>query len=87
MEVTKSSNVNVPEIIPLTKFQRYAKNDLFVNIVSRIDSVKPAICLKEGADNEEVVAPTHDISNQNVCYLAALQHLGITKIILKNKRI
>ena len=30
-EVTKSSSVSVPEIIPLTKLQRYAKNDLFTS--------------------------------------------------------
>ena len=32
--------------------------------------------LKKISDNEEVVTNTYDISNKNVCYLAALQHLG-----------
>ena len=63
----------------MTKLQRYANNDLFVNVVYGIKSVKPAIQLKEGADNKEVVAPTYDISNKNVRYLSALQHLGITQ--------
>ena len=70
--------MSVPEIITLTKIQRYANNDIFVNVVSRIKSVKPTIWMKEVSDNEEVVAPTDDISNKNVCYLAALKHLGIT---------
>ena len=78
MGLIKSSNVSVPEIIPLTKLQRYANNDIFVNVVSRIKSVKPTIWMKEVSDNEEVVAPTDDISNKNVSYLAALKHLGIT---------
>ena len=43
MEVTKSSNVSVPEIIPLTKLLKYANNDIFVNVVSRIKSVKSAL--------------------------------------------
>ena len=30
VEITKSSNVSVPEIIPLTKLQKYEKYDLFV---------------------------------------------------------
>ena len=46
VEVTKSSNVSVPEIIPQTKLQRYANNDLFVNVVSSINSVKSAIWIK-----------------------------------------
>ena len=47
-EVKKSSNVSIPEIILLTKLQGYANNDLFVNVVSLIKSVKPAIWMKEG---------------------------------------
>ena len=50
MEVKKSSNVSVPEIIPLTKLQKYANNDLFSNFVSRIKSAKTALWLKEGGD-------------------------------------
>ena len=50
VEVTKPSNVSVPEIIPLTKLQRYANNDLFVNAVSRSKSFDPSIWMKEGAD-------------------------------------
>ena len=79
MELTNVSSMSVPEIISLNKLQSYANNDLFVNIYSVIKSVKPAILLKEGADNEGVVPPTNDISNKNVCYLSALQHLGITQ--------
>ena len=48
MEVTKSSNVSVTEIIPLTKLQKYANNYLFVNLVSIIKSVKSELCMKEG---------------------------------------
>ena len=36
VEVTNLSNVSVPEIIKLTKLQRYSNNDLFVKFVSRI---------------------------------------------------
>ena len=79
MEVTKSSNVSVPEIIPLTKLQKYANNDLFVNVVSRIKSVKSALWLKEGLYEEPSLAPTYDISNKTAYYLAALQNLGITQ--------
>ena len=78
-EVTKSSNVSVPEIIQLTKLQMYANNDIFVTVVSRINSVNTANYLKEGADNEELLYPTDDISKKNVCYLSAPQHLGITQ--------
>ena len=56
---------------------KVCKNDLFVNVVSRIKSVKPVIWMKEGSDNEEVAAPTYYISNKNACYLASLQTLGI----------
>ena len=52
MEVTKSSNVSVPEIIPLTNFQKYANNAIFVNVVSRIKSFKLALWLKEGGYEE-----------------------------------
>ena len=62
MEVTKSSNVSVPEIIPLTKIQKYANNDLFVNFVSIIKSVKSSPWLKEGGYEEPSVAPTYDNS-------------------------
>ena len=78
MEVTKSSNVSVPEITPLTKLQKYANNDLFVNVVSRNKSVKSALWLKEGGYEQPSVAHTDNISNKTVCYLAALQNLEIT---------
>ena len=77
--VTKSSNVSVPNNISLNKLQRYANNYLFKNYVSRNKSVKIAIWPRKEADNEELVAPTYDIFNKNVCYLTALQHLGITQ--------
>ena len=35
--------------------------------------------LEEISDNEEIKAPTDDIYNKNVCYLAAMKHLGITQ--------
>ena len=47
-EVT--SNVSVPEIIPLTKIQKYANNNLFVNAVSIIKSFKSELCLNEVGD-------------------------------------
>ena len=52
MEVTKPSNVNIPEIIALTKPkpQKYPNNDLFLNVVSRINSGSSELCLKEGGD-------------------------------------
>ena len=50
MEVTNLSNVSVPEIIPLAKLQKYANNDIFVNVVSRIKSVKSALWVKEEGD-------------------------------------
>ena len=37
VEVTRSSNGSVPEIIQLIKLQKYANNYLFVNFVSRIN--------------------------------------------------
>ena len=43
MEVTKSSNVSVPEIIQLTKLQRYTNSDVFVNVFFIIQSVNPEI--------------------------------------------
>ena len=49
MEVTKSSNVNVLEVIPLAKLQKYANNDLFLNVVTIIKSFNSALWMKEGA--------------------------------------
>ena len=74
--------MSVPEIIPLTKLQKYSKNDLFVNVVSRINSVKSELWLKEGGDEEPSLDPTYDISNKTACYLAALQNIRIKKTIL-----
>ena len=65
--------------IPLTKIQRYAKNDLFENIVSWDKSVKSELCLKERKYKEPLVASTYEISNKNACYLVALQNIGIMK--------
>ena len=61
MEVTKSSNVSVPEIIPLNKLQRYANNDIFVSFVSVIKSVKSTLWLKEGGYEEPSVALKYDM--------------------------
>ena len=58
---------------------KYANNDLFVNVVSRIKSVKSALWLKEGGEEESSVAPADDISKKTVCYLEALQNLWITQ--------
>ena len=71
--------MSVPEIIPLTKLQKYSKNDLFVNVVSRIKSVKSEIWLNEGVYEEPSVFPIDDTPNKNACYLAALQDIGITQ--------
>ena len=35
--------------------------------------------MDEGGHEEPAVAPTYDISTKNVCYLAALQNIGITQ--------
>ena len=82
-EVTKSSNVSVPQNIPLTKLQKYANNDLFVNVLSRIKSVNSTLWLKEGGDKEPPVAPADDISNKTACYSASLRRLELNKKILK----
>ena len=68
-----------PEIIPLTKLQKYAKKYLFVHVVTRIKSLKSTLWLKEGGYEEPPVAPTNDISNKTACYLASLQNLGMTQ--------
>ena len=50
VDVTNSSNKSVTEIIPLTRLQKYANNDLFVNVVSIIKPVKSELWLKKGVD-------------------------------------
>ena len=57
--------MSVPEIIPLTKLQKYADNDIFVNVVSIIKSVKSELWLKEGGDEEPAVVTIDYISNKN----------------------
>ena len=79
MEVTKSLNASVPEIIPPTKLQKYANNDLFVNVVYVIKSVDSALWMEEVVEEEPEVSTADDISNEDGCYLAALQNIGITK--------
>ena len=79
LEVTKSSNVSVPEIIPLTKLQKYANNDLFVNFVSRINSFKSELCMKEGGDEEPAVAPIYDISKKSVLFSIITKYWNYTK--------
>ena len=64
VEVTKLSNASVTEIIQLTKLQMCENNGIFVNVVSRIKSVKPEIWMKEGGDEEPVVAPKYYISTK-----------------------
>ena len=74
--------MSVPEIIPLTKLQKYENSYLFVNLVSRINPVNSILCKKEVQNEEPEVAPTYDISNKNACYLSALKRLELHKIIL-----
>ena len=54
----------VPEINPLNKLQKYANNDLFINVVSRIKSVKSELWSNEWGDEEPSVATTDDISKK-----------------------
>ena len=49
------------------------------NFVSIIKSFKSALWLKEGGDEEPPIAPTYDISNKTVCYLAALKNIGMNQ--------
>ena len=74
--------MSASEIIQLNKLQKYANNDIFVNVVYRIKLVKPSLCLKEGVDEEQLVSPTDDTSNKNVCYLAVLKIFKLHKTIL-----
>ena len=53
----------------MARLQKYANNDLFLNVVSRIKSVKSALRLKKGGGWELAESLTDDISNKNVCYL------------------
>ena len=71
--------MSVTNIIPLTQLQKYANNDIFLNVVSIIKSVKSEIWLKEGGDEEPSVDTTYDMSNKTACYLPALKNIGITK--------
>ena len=64
--------MSVPEIIPLTKIQKYANNDIFVKKI-------PELSQSSQNSEELVVSPAYDISNKNACYLAALQNHRITQ--------
>ena len=75
--------MSVLEIIPLTKLQKCANDDLFINVVTIIKSVESALCLKEGGDEEPSAAPTYDIFNETACYLAALKNIGMTQNNIK----
>ena len=79
MVVTKSSNVSVPEIIPLTKLQKYANNYIFVNVVSIIDSVKSALCMKEGGDKEPAVTPIDNIPKKWMLFSSTTKSWNYTK--------
>ena len=48
VEVTNSSNISVTDFIQLTKLQRNANNDIFVNVIARIKSDKLALWREEG---------------------------------------
>ena len=67
------------KIIPLTKLQKYANNDQFVNVFFRIKSVESALWLKEGGYEEPSVAPRYDIFNKTTCYLEVLKYLVIAQ--------
>ena len=41
--------------------------------------MKPELWLKEGAEDEPLVAPIAGMSSKETSYLAALQHLGIAQ--------
>ena len=71
--------MSVPNIIQLTKLQKYANNDIFVNFVFLIKSVNSVLYLNEGGYEEPSLAPIDDIYNKNACYLAALKNLGISQ--------
>ena len=47
-ELTKSSNVSVPEFFSLNKIQKYANNIQFVNVVFRIKPFTSELWTKEG---------------------------------------
>ena len=64
--------MSVPEIIPLTQLQKYANNDIFVNVVFRIKSGKSALQMKEVGYEEPAVSTTYDILKNNECHLAEL---------------
>ena len=83
VEVTKSSNVDVLEIIPLAKLQKYANNDLFLNVVTIIKSVNSALWMKEGAYEKLSVSPTYDISNKMRVIYQHHKILKLHKTILK----
>ena len=72
LQVTNSSNVSDPETIHQDNLQKYENNDLFVSVVSVLNSVNPEMWLKEGGYNEPVVAPTARMSSKSTSYLAAL---------------
>ena len=82
MEVKKSSNVSVPEIIPLTKLQRYANNDLFINVFIGINSVKPALCMKEGVYEEPLLYSIYDIFKKMRLIYQHYNILELQKIIM-----
>ena len=78
VQVTNSSNVSDPEIIYQDKIWKYENNDLFGSAVSIFKSVKPALWLEEGGDNETEVDPIDGISSKATYYLAALNQMGLS---------
>ena len=51
----------------------------FVSVISTFNPVNPELWLKEGGDNEPVVAPIDGMSSKTTYYLSAIQHLGIVQ--------
>ena len=69
-----------PEIIALTKLQKYSNNDIFVKIVSRIKPVKSELCLKEEGHEQLSVVLTYEISKKNcVLFISSKKYWNYTK--------
>ena len=73
----KSSNVGNPENIHQDKLRKYENDDLFVSVISIFELFKLELWLKEGGDDEPVVAPISGMSSKATYYLSALQQMGI----------
>ena len=79
VQVTKSSNVSDPEIFCQDEIRKYENNDLFISLNSIFKSVKTAMWLKEGGDDEPVVDPVSGMSSKDTSYLESLQQMEISQ--------